>query len=128
VDAKVANFFDEPRFMLRRGLVPAPSDHAAYPFFRTYIGSIADCATIQLRLSVSAGMQRYYKGHHISIAPERDPENQLFRALVTIVTVAGGDSFVYRHPFEGTFYDDNDAELHGIKWAMDWIDQNALIT
>jgi hypothetical protein len=70
-------------------------------------------------------MTRDYKEYNIIAEAERDPENGLFKALIFISTVREGISSTIRErqPKEGSFSNQREAELHGIAWAMDWIDR-----
>jgi hypothetical protein len=72
-------------------------------------------------------MERHYKNYHITAEAERDPANNLFRALIFIGSARGGVSFTKkeRQPREGSFSTSNEAELHGIAWAMKWIDEKS---
>jgi hypothetical protein len=72
-------------------------------------------------------MERHYKNYHIVAEAERDPDNNLYRALIFIGSIRGGVSFTKRErqPKTGRFSDPVQAEQHGLAWAMNWIDQKS---
>jgi len=72
-------------------------------------------------------MNYYHKSFRIISRPDRDPENKLFRALITIETCPGP---VYieniapcLEPAAGQFDSEREAESHGIEWGIVAIDQ-----
>jgi hypothetical protein len=70
-------------------------------------------------------MERHYKNYHIIAEAEVDPSNNLYRALIFIASSREGVSFTKkeRQPRDGRFSDPQEAELHGMMWAVGWIDQ-----
>ena len=72
-------------------------------------------------------MDYYHKSYRIISRSDRDPENRLFRALITIETSRGP---VYSEPTTpclepaaGRFENEREAESHGIEWGIVAIDQ-----
>ncbi len=72
-------------------------------------------------------MDHYHKSYRIISRSERDPENSLFRALITIETSSGPVYFESttpcREPIAGRFDNEREAESYGVEWGIDAIDQ-----
>ena len=72
-------------------------------------------------------MEHYYKSYRIISRSDRDPENNLFRALVTIETSRGPvyyeDTTPCREPATGRFRNEREAESYGVEWGIGAIDQ-----
>jgi hypothetical protein len=72
-------------------------------------------------------MERYHKSYRIISRSDRDPENKLFRALVTIETSRGPVYFESttpcREPAMGRFKNEGEAESYGVEWGIGAIDQ-----
>jgi hypothetical protein len=72
-------------------------------------------------------MELHYKSHYITATADRDPDNNLFRAEISIKSVVGGAYTVSRHryPPEGTFASEGEAELRALEWAQKWVDADS---
>lgn len=72
-------------------------------------------------------MDYYHKALRIISRSDRDPENNLFRALITIETSPGPVYFESttpcREPATGRFENEREAESYGVKWGTGAIDQ-----
>ena len=72
-------------------------------------------------------MDYYHKAYRIISRSDRDPENNLFRALISIETSPGPVYFESvipcREPERGRFKDEREAESYGVKWGIGAIDQ-----
>lgn len=72
-------------------------------------------------------MNYYHKSYRILSRSDRDPENKLFRALVTIETSPGPVYFehttAWLEPPAGRFENEREAESYGIEWGIVAIDQ-----
>jgi hypothetical protein len=72
-------------------------------------------------------MDHYHKSYRIISRSDRDPENNLFRALITIETSPGPVYFESilpcREPAMGRFEKEHEAESYGVKWGIGAIDQ-----
>ena len=72
-------------------------------------------------------MERYHKSYRIISRSDRDPENNLFRALITIETSPGPVYFesttLCREPATGRFEKEGEAESYGVEWGIGAIDQ-----
>ena len=72
-------------------------------------------------------MERYHKSYRIISRSERDPENNLFRALVTIETSLGPvyceNTTPCCEPTKGRFTNEREAELYGVEWGLGAINQ-----
>jgi hypothetical protein len=75
-------------------------------------------------------MDCYHKSYRIISRPDRDPENNLFRALVTIETSPGPVYFESttpcREPATGRFENEREAESYGVAWGIGAIDQGLM--
>ena len=72
-------------------------------------------------------MDYYHKSYRIISRSDRDPENNLFRALITIETSPGPVYFESttpcREPATGRFENEREAESYGVEWGIGAIDQ-----
>jgi hypothetical protein len=72
-------------------------------------------------------MERYHKSYRIISRSERDPESNLFRALITIETSPGPvyceNTTPCCEPVTGRFKNEREAESYGIEWGIGAIDQ-----
>ena len=72
-------------------------------------------------------MDYYHKSYRIISRPDLDPENNLFRALITIETSPGPVCFESttpsREPAMGRFENEREAESYGVEWGIGAIDQ-----
>ena len=72
-------------------------------------------------------MDFYHKSYRIISRSDRDPENNLFRALITIETSPGPVYFESttpcREPATGRFGNEREAESSGFEWGIGAIDQ-----
>jgi hypothetical protein len=72
-------------------------------------------------------MDYYHKSYRIISRSDRDPENKLFRALITIETSPGPVYFESitscREPTTGRFENEREAESCGVEWGIGAIDQ-----
>jgi hypothetical protein len=72
-------------------------------------------------------MDHYHKSYRIISRSDRDPENNLFRALITIETSPGPVYFESitpcREPVMGRFENEGEAASYGVEWGIRAIDQ-----
>jgi hypothetical protein len=72
-------------------------------------------------------MDYYHKSYRIISRSDRDPENNLFRALITIETSPGPVYFESttpcREPVAGRFENEREAESYGVECGIGAIDQ-----
>ena len=72
-------------------------------------------------------MEHYHKSYRIISRSDRDPENNLFRAVVTIETSPGPvyweNTTPCCEPATGRFRNEREAELYGVEWGMGAINQ-----
>jgi hypothetical protein len=72
-------------------------------------------------------MDFYHKSYRIISRSDRDPDNKLFRALITIETSPGPVYFESiipcRAPATGRFEKEREAESYGVEWGIGAIDQ-----
>ena len=72
-------------------------------------------------------MERYHKSYRIISRSDRDPENNLFRALITIETsrepVYCENTTPCFEPATGRFKNDREAESYGVERGMGAINQ-----
>ena len=71
-------------------------------------------------------MDYYHKSYRIISRSDRDPENELFRALITIEK-SPGPVYIERttpclEPAAGRFDNEREAESYGIEWGIVAID------
>jgi hypothetical protein len=72
-------------------------------------------------------MDCYHKAYRIISRSDRDPDNSLFRALVTIEISPGPVYFESTipccEPETGRFKNEREAESYGVKWGIGAIDR-----
>jgi hypothetical protein len=70
-------------------------------------------------------MEEQYKDYDITVEAERDPDNNLFRALIFIGWKQEGVSITHqeRFPPRGAFSERTDAEMIGLERAKHWVDE-----
>lgn len=72
-------------------------------------------------------MNYYHKSYRILSRSDRDPENKLFRALITIEPTPGPvyieNAIPCLEPAAGRFENEREAESYGIEWGIVAIDQ-----
>ena len=72
-------------------------------------------------------MERYYKSYRIISRSDRDPENNLFRAVITIDTSPGPvyceNTAPCFEPATGRFKNEREAESYGVEWGTGAINQ-----
>jgi hypothetical protein len=72
-------------------------------------------------------MNFYHKSYRIISRSDRDPENKLFRALVTIEMCPGPvyieNTTPCLEPAAGRFENEREAESYGVEWGIVAIDQ-----
>jgi hypothetical protein len=72
-------------------------------------------------------MDYYHKSYRIISRSDRDPENSLFRALITIETSSGPVYFESTtpcgEPASGRFENEREAVSYGVEWGIGAIDQ-----
>jgi hypothetical protein len=72
-------------------------------------------------------MEQHYKHYVITVEADRDPANDLFRALIFIGWKQGGVSITNqeRFPPHGTFSSPAEAERIGLARARQWVDEQS---
>ena len=72
-------------------------------------------------------MERYHKSYRIVSRSDRDPYNNLFRALITVETSLGPvyceNATPCYEPATGQFKNEVEAESYGVEWGLRAIDQ-----
>jgi hypothetical protein len=72
-------------------------------------------------------MNYYHKSYRIISRADRDAENKLFRAVITIETSRGPiyieNTTPCLEPAAGRFQNEREAESHGVEWGIMVIDQ-----
>ena len=71
-------------------------------------------------------MERYHRSYRIISRSDRDPENDLFRALITIETsghVYCETTTACYEPETGQFKNEREAESYGVEWGLRAVDQ-----
>ena len=72
-------------------------------------------------------MDYYHKAYRIISRSDRDQENNLFRALITIEASPGPvyceNTTPCREPLTGRFENEREAESYGVEWGISAIDQ-----
>ena len=71
-------------------------------------------------------MERYHKSYRIISRSDRDTENNLFRALITIETSPGPvyceNTTPCFEPATGRFKNEREAQSYGVEWGIGAID------